>query len=530
LVVFDQLRADYLTRWDSLFRDGGFHRLEKDGAWFQNCHYPYACTVTAAGHASLVTGCSPNKHGIVENDWYERSAGKTVYCVASDHFQRVPPVNPGSKDQQPVAEWRGGVSPERLLVPSVGDALKAVTATKARVVSLSLKDRSAVFLGGRRADACCWFDSSTGQFVTSTYYAERLHPWVAEYNEAHLIERWAGREWIRLRPDLDYARYSGPDDVVGEDKGVRQGRTFPHPFPGSREKPGILYYEALYNSPFGNEILLELARRAIDAEHLGTRDVADLLCLSFSCNDPIGHCWGPDSQEVMDVTLRSDRIVRDLLAYLDAKVGKGRYILALSADHGVCPLPEVARAQGKDARRVSPSRLAAQVREFMEKRFGKGERWIEAFSFPWIYLNQDALHAHDLKSADVEEALVRWLKEQPDILTAYSRTQLLHGLPKGDAIGESVRRSFYPERCGDVVGVLKPYYLLTSRMTGTSHGTPHAYDTHVPLLVYGPGIPGGIRDEAVTPQAVAAIFAQALGIPPPAAAEARVPESLYRKR
>jgi hypothetical protein len=414
----------------------------------------------------------------------------------------------------------------------LADALKQATAGKGRAVALSFKDRSAVLPGGRRPDACYWLDTATGQFVTSTYYRDGLHAWVEDYNKAQPADRWAGKEWTRLRPDLDYARYSGPDDVVGEGKGVFQGRAFPHPMGGAGAsvlKPA--YYGALYNSPFGNEVLLGLVKRAIDAERLGTRDVPDLLCVSFSCNDPVGHCWGPDSQEVFDVTLRSDLIVKDLLAHLDAKIGKGRYIVAVTADHGVCPLPEVTRSQGKEAARVSPNLLITGAEDFLDRKFGARAgkvRWLEATTEPWLYLNRQLIAQRALKEADVEAALAGWLKGQEGIQAAYTRAQLTAGVPADDTIGKMVQRSFQPDRCGDLYVLLKPYHLLSSPLgTGTTHGTPYAYDTHVPLLVYGPGVRAGARQDAVTPQAAAVILARVLGIKPPTGAEATVPEGLF---
>ncbi len=527
VVFFDQFRGDYLLRWDTLFGEDGFHRLERDGTWFQNCHYPYAYTVTAAGHASVSAGCSPDKHGIIGNDWYDRAAGAMVYCVSADRYEQVPPANKSTTDSN--KKKPRGVSPDRLLLPTVSDALKEATGGKARVVALSLKDRSAVLPGGHHPDACYWFDSGSGQFVTSTYYRDRLHPWVAEYNRSRAVDQWFGQDWLRLRPDLDYARYSGPDDVVGEGKGTGQGRMFPHPFRADTGQPRKSYYEALINSPYGNNLLLGLAKRAIDAEQLGADEIPDLLSVSFSSNDLIGHTWGPDSQEVLDATLRSDGIVKVLLAYLDNKVGPGRYVLVLTADHGVCPLPEVARSQGKDANRVPAPEKRAE--EFLNETFGKNEdkaRWVEATYHPWIYLNRDRIRQRGLKAADVEEALAGWLKKQPGVYSAYTRTQLLQGVPQEDTIGQRVRRSFRPERSGDVIVISKPYYLVSSEFgTGTGHSTPHAYDTHVPLLVYGPGIRKGVRPDAVTPQAAAPILAQALGIQPPAGADVPVPENLF---
>jgi predicted AlkP superfamily pyrophosphatase or phosphodiesterase len=523
VVVFDQLRGDYLTRWNDLFGQEGFRRLERDGAWFQNCHYPYAETVTGAGHASIATGCSPATHGIISNDWYDRAAGEAVNCVESDRYRQVPPA--GRQTKKPT-----GVSPERLLAPTLGDALKAATGGQGRVVSLSFKDRSAALPGGRQPDACYWLDATTGTFVTSTYYRDRLPSWVEELNRRRTADRWFGHDWTRLRPGLDYERWSGPDDVAGEGRGIFQGRTFPHPMTGGLRSPGGLYYQALYTSPFGNDLLLDLVERAVDAEQLGRHASPDLLCVSFSSNDPIGHVWGPDSQEVLDVTLRSDLIVQQLLATLDARVGRGRYLLALTADHGVCPLPEVSRRQGKDADRIPTDLLLSKARGFLNDTFSGGDardRWFDATPTPWIYLNQKLLARRGLQSSRVEEALAGWLRKQSGIQSVYTRTQLLHGVPADDAVGQAVRRSFHPDRSGDLMIVLKPYWLFSSLLMSTTHGTPHPYDTHVPLLVLGPGVRPGVRQDRVTPQAAAAILARGLGIDPPAKAEAPVPESLF---
>ncbi|HTU20591.1 MAG TPA: alkaline phosphatase family protein [Gemmataceae bacterium] len=532
LVYIDQLRGDYLTRWDSMFGEGGFHRLEKDGAWFQNCHYPYSDTVTAAGHASVATGCSPRTHGIIGNEWYDRSAGASAYCVSSERYRRVPPAALRGETEKDKKKAKG-VSPERLLAPTIGDALKQATGGKGRVVSLSLKDRSAVLPAGQRPDACYWLELSTGQFVTSTYYRDALHSWVANFNRSGVIDAWMGKNWTRVRERVDYEKNSGPDDAAGEGTPLF-ARTFPHAL-GSLGGLNVkaAYYGALYNSPFGNDVLLALARRAIEAEQLGKHDQPDLLCVSFSSNDAIGHCWGPDSQEVLDVTLRTDIIVRELLVTLDRQVGKGHYLLVLTADHGVCPLPEATRRRGDAALRINTTTLLKKAGVHLSATFhvpAEDNRWLETNGAPWLYLNRALLARRHLKQSEVEAALAGWLARQPGILRAYTRSQLLAGIPAEDAIGQKVLRSFFPERSGDVCLIVKPNYLLTTWLTGTNHGTPHAYDTHVPLLVYGAGVRPGVRREAVTPLAAAGILARAIGIKPPAKAAVEVPADLFLPR
>jgi predicted AlkP superfamily pyrophosphatase or phosphodiesterase len=529
VVVFDQMRGDYLSKWENLFDKDGFGRMLRDGAWYQNCHYPYAVTLTAAGHASISTGCSPFQHGIIANDWYDRDRRAGVGSVSADRFRLVPSTMSKNAD---------GPAPLRLKQPTVGDALSKMGESKAKVVSLSLKDRAAILLAALRATAVYWFHTARGWFVTSTYYRDSLHSWVDEFNKERPAEKYFGKDWNKLRPDLDYSKYCGPDDVSLEGIGHKQGRAFPHPTTGGLEKPGNAFYEAVKHSPFGNEMLLELAKRAIDAEKLGQHeDARDLLCISFSSNDLVGHCWGPDSQEVLDITLRSDLIMKELLSYLDAKVGKDRYVVVVSADHGVVSIPALAQEQGINAGRVAPNLFTSQASAFLQKTFGNAGKelpWIEKSSAGWIYLNHATLKEAGVPTAKAEEALVDWLQKQPGIHSAYSRSQMEKTDFAKGSFGDMVRHSFHPDCRGDVAAVVKPNFMVSGALTDknspayrTTHGSPHPYDTHVPLLVFGGGIKAGPRQERVTPMAAAAIVAKSLGINPPAAA-CPAPEGLFK--
>lgn len=526
LLVFDQLRGDYPTRWRNLYGEGGFRRLLTDGAWYSSCNYPYSGTFTAAGHATLATGRPPAAHGIIANEWYDRSSGQSVYCVDSERYNQVPPpVTLGGR------RGAAGSTPERLLGPTLADVLKEATGGRGKVVSLSFKDRSAVLPGGKRPDACYWFETAAGTFVTSTYYRDRLHAWVEAFNRERPADAYFTRTWEKLRPELDYARYSGPDDQSGEGTGVAQGRTFPHPLNGGGTEPGGSSYEALYNSPFGNDLLLALARKAIDAEQLGQRDAPDLLALSFSCNDVVGHCWGPDSQEVLDCTLRTDQLIADLLTLLDEKVGRDRYAVVLSADHGVCPLPEVSRGRGLPAARLDAAKLRNEMEEQLARSLLPGDpsppQFVAAFMNNEVYLQPVVLRRYGLKQPQVEQTLAHWLRDQPGILSAYSRTQIMAGSVGGDTYARRVRASFHPERSGDVIAVVEPYNLFANRYSAANHGTPHSYDTHVPLMVLGPGIRPGERTAPITPLAAAPVLAHFLDMSLPATVREPVPAGLF---
>jgi predicted AlkP superfamily pyrophosphatase or phosphodiesterase len=530
LVVFDQMRADYLTRWQDLYDKDGFCRLQTDGAWFQNCHYPYAATLTAAGHTTLATGCSPNQHGIIANYWYDRKLGDEVGAVETDQYTLVPDT--GGKSL--------GAAPSRRKRLTIGDALLEQTKGMAKVVSISIKDRAAVLLAALQALICAWFNTTSGMMVTSTFYNGGNVPgWLTKFNKERYVDQWFAKDWTKLRPTLDYEKLAGPDDVKYEGTGYKQGKTFPHPMTGGKAEITKYYFKAMELSPFGNQVVLEMAKQAIVAEKLGQGDTPDLLLLSCSSNDLVGHCWGPDSQEVLDVTLRSDLLMKELLQFLDEKVGKGQYLLVMAADHGVCPLPEVMQAKGHKATgRITPDIFKAKTAAYLDEVYGDGKTldWVESIASGMIYLNQKTIGKAGLKPEQVEQKLAKWLDKQTGIQKVYTRAELMAGPIQDDPIGAMVQRSYDPERSGDLIPILRPYYLISDSLslkdTGTyttTHGSPHEYDTHVPLLVYGAGVEPGIRKEKVIPQAVASILAEGLGIQPPKSVEAAVPKGLWKK-
>ena len=318
-------------------------------------------------------------------------------------------------------------TPDRLLAPTFGDAIKLATGGKAKVFGLSFKDRSALLPVGAKADGAYWLDSADGMIVTSSFYRDAVHPWVSELNKKHSADQWFGKKWAHARPDLDYVKYSGPDDVAGEGKGVREGLTFPHPIDGGLKRPGKAYYEVLATSPFGNDLLLEMVRAAVVSEKLGRHEVPDLLTVSFSSNDYVGHAWGPDSQEVLDVTLRSDRQLAALLKLLDENVGIGKYLLCMTADHGICPLPEVSARRGTDAHRVSVSRMLTVAEAHLRKTFAPDAaadvktRFIENRTGLWIYLNHTLIESMGLKATDIARSLADYLDKQEGIGRTFTR-------------------------------------------------------------------------------------------------------------
>ena len=528
LLVFDQLRGDYISKWQDHFVKDGFLRLTSEGTWFENCHYPYSGTVTGAGHATLTTGATPSIHGIIGNDWYDRKEGKNSYCAASSRWTSIPPVPEVIAAPGTTVKIRVSGTPEKLRAETLGDALKRSTNNQGKVVSLSFKDRSSVLPGGMRPDYCYWFDSSSGKFHTSSYFSNKIAPWLADFNESKFVDQWKNKSWKKLYADKDYKPFSGIDEQTGEGNGKNQGKSFPHPF-GKTEKD---YYDALYNSPFGNDVLIELAMKAIKAEKLGKNTQPDMLLISFSSNDSVGHSWGPDSQEVFDTTLRTDLLIRNLLLYLDKEVGKNNYVIALSADHGVCPLPEVSKAKGLDSGRLATDKFAKEIEASLQKKFGKPTapaKYLEAFSDTSAYLNYAALKANSINLDDATAYIKTWAVSHPGILTAYTSKEISQASTSSDPLLVSVSKSWFKGRSGDICFILKPYYIPGAYLTGTTHGSPHPYDTHVPLIAFGGGIKNLLIKDKVSPQLAASIIAEGIGISTPASAEFSSPKEIWQE-
>jgi predicted AlkP superfamily pyrophosphatase or phosphodiesterase len=534
LVVFDQMRGDYLQRWRPLFGNGGFQRLMREGVWFDHCHYPYAATFTGPGHASIATGCSPAIHGIIANTWYDVDHATSAYCATEDRYTPVPPPPPPKPNETRKKPIEGGSS-GRLLAPTLADALKGATQSKGRVFSLSIKDRAAVLPGGKEPDFCLWFSSEQSKWISSTFY-KNPPAWVAKWNEGNPAEKYFDKVWEKLE-GIDHLKYAGPDDGPGEGAiKAGFGPTFPHAIVGDKDRSTRSRNEAVVTTPFGNDLLMEAIEKLFDEQKPGTGETPELLLVSFSSNDLCGHLFGPDSQEVLDITVRSDRIVERLLNLLDAKVGKGNYSLALTADHGVCPIPELSVRRGLVAQRIDQDLLKKQAAAYLRATFPTATpeqtEPIAFFDGDMVYFNRAWLKNSGLEPAKVEETVARWFRQQPGIAAAFPRSYLMQAAPPGaSAIEQRVRRNWMPERSGDILIVPAPYCFVTTYPTGTTHGTPHDYDRHVPLLVLSPGLtaPGETRTDAVTPQAASVILARTLGIAPPARAEVGVPAGLFAR-
>jgi len=497
-IVIDQFRYDYLTRFEDLFETRGFRRLLQDGAVFTNANYIYLPTVTAPGHATFMSGSIPALHGIVGNDWFDRETGKSVTSISDPSVKLL-----GGQGAE-------AASPSRFIGSTVGDQLRLSNNGQSKVVGIAFKERAAILPVGKHPNGAYWFDSTSGTFVSSTYYFPDLPGWAKAFNQNNRPDKYFGARWDRLLPEAAYQR-SLPDDSPYEK--VSRGNTFPHIIDGGESKPGKLFYENFRESPFANEFTEAFAKAAIEGEKLGQDDYPDLLTVSFSANDLVGHAFGPYSQEVEDMTLRTDRVLGDLFSYIDQKIGLANTIIVLTADHGVAPIPEQSRDIGLGGGRFEAKTLTTAIQTALDGRFGTAA-WIRALVNGNIYFDYDVIERQKANRQEVERVGCEGALKVQGVGKCFTRTQLLYGpLPPGP-ISEPAARGFNAERSGDLVIVVKPFYLQRTE-SGTSHSTPYSYDTHVPVIFYGPRIAAGSYSNPISPSDIAPTLSTLLKIEPP---------------
>ncbi len=511
-IVIDQFRYDYLTRFEDQFGEGGFKRLLKNGAVFSNAHYPYTPTVTACGHAAFMSGASPAHNGIIGNEWWDRKTGKRTTSVA-DANTRLLGSTPDAT----------GMSPARLIGSTLGDQLKFHSAEQSKVIGMSYKDRSAILPVGKHPNGAYWFNVGNGAFVSSTYYFNDLPAWVKKFNQEQNPARYFGKVWDRLLPEAAYAR-SLRDDYPAE-KWVF-GTKFPYTINGGETQPGTKFYNQFEYTPFANEQLVAFAKAAIENEKLGQDDVPDLLTISFSANDLLGHSFGPYSQEMQDITLRTDRVLADLFAYLEQKVGLQSTLVAMTADHGVGPIPEHAQEYGLGGR-IEAKAISEVAEAALNKRFGE-DKWILALSNSNIYFDYAALARRKAARTEVETIASAAIAQLPGIAECFTRTQIIAGQMPATAVARSVAEGFYPDRNGDLVIVPQPFYLAGESIVA-SHGTPYGYDTHVPVIFYGAGIQAGMFTTVSSPLDIAPTLAALLRIEPPSNSVGQVLSEAIKK-
>ncbi|KYG83274.1 alkaline phosphatase PafA [Roseivirga echinicomitans] len=482
-IIVDQMKQEYLTRFYDSYGEGGFKRFVEEGFMARNGQYDYAYTVTGPGHASVYTGTTPAVHGIVNNSWYSRSLKRSVYCAEDT---TVLAVGGSAKN--------GLISPINLYSTTITDELKLYTQRKGKVIAMSIKDRGAALPGGHLSDGSYWYDSSTGEFMTSTYYMNDLPSWVKSFNAAKNVDKYLNMTWDTFLPIEKYTA-SGPDDSPYESgfKG-KDTPTFPYDLKTLRKDNGN--FSMISSTPFGNSMLTDLALLALDAENLGQDNTPDFLAVSYSSTDYVGHNFGPLSKEVQDTYIRLDRELARLFKALDQKVGKGNYTVFLSADHAVAENSKRMKDDGFKIDNLSSRVTRKAVTDALNAKYGEKE-WIESFSSN-IHLNHDLIAAEGVDLYEMQTLVAQKMMEQEGVYMALTAHDLVtNNYTK--SIKNLMQNAFHTKESGDVLIVMDPGW-QTGGSKGTSHGNPWTYDTHVPILFFGWGVKQGssVREIHIT--------------------------------
>jgi predicted AlkP superfamily pyrophosphatase or phosphodiesterase len=501
VLVVDQMRADYVDKFRGQWT-GGLKRLVEEGAWFRDAAYPYAATETCVGHATISTGALPATHGMVANAWWDRDAQKMVTCTADSNAKNAGYAGANAK---------GGDSAWRMQVPAFAEELKFQTGNATRVVTFSLKARAAITMAGHRADAATWFDG--GGWVTSSVYGTM--PFIEAYASAHPVKADYGKTWALSLPESAYWHY---EKATGAVPTSGWELTFPHPLRGkaASNEPDEAFYEQWSASPFADTYLTKLAENAVDSLGLGRGGGIDYLGVSYSTLDYVGHAFGPRSWEIQDTLVRLDQDLGDLFASLDKKVGRGNYVVALSADHGVVPVPEDMQKTGADAGVLHLPGVQERIEKALEPlNYPKSSvariTGSDVYFVPGVY--------EKLKGDTAAmNAVLDAIKSAPGVAEVY-RTEQVAGRPSTQSpLRQAMADSYFPGRSGDLFIVPKPYWLMDgtpagkARSYGTGHGTPYNYDQHVPILLMGYGILPGEYYREVTPADIAPTLAFLCGI------------------
>lgn len=529
LIVVDQFRYDYFERFGDLFVEGGLKRLMREGAFWTNVNYDHMPTFTAPGHATMMTGAWPAESGIVANEWPDRESGKRVTSVSDETARLL-----GGAEGEPAS------SPRRLMASTLGDELRLATNDRSKVIGISAKDRSAILPAGRHASAAYWFSEQTGRMVTSNYYFNQVPAWVESFNATRPTDDFFRKPWERLLPDeAEYLRRAGPDAppweiLRGEGEG-KDTNTFPHIITGGASMPGRDFYRLGFAySPFSNDLLVSFTEQAIINEQLGADDDTDVLTLSFSANDYVGHRFGPYSQEMMDITLRVDRQIKALLDFVNGRVGLQNTLVVFTADHGVAPIPEHAAALGLPGGRIEAADVTRAMRLAISARYNpkneqpdrtadyifkykEGDTFKDAFYNGNLYFNPVALKRDGINQEEIERISGEAVMTVPGVRGYFTRTQLQRGaVSPADPVARRVLHGFYARRSGDVIVIYEPFKKIFDYAIPADHGSPYSYDTHVPLIImYARSLKPGRYMEAATPADIAPTLSAILDIQAP---------------
>lgn len=520
VIAIDQFRADYLKRFEDLYlpartsagRVGGFRYLMKEGADYTSAHHDHFPLLTGPSHAVLLSGAPPYKSGVVDNEWYDRVLTRPRYCVEDPDSPLVGVSGP-----------RTGISPATLRVTTVGDELEMATGGAAKVWGLALKDRAAVLMGGHLVDGALWFDEESGTWISSLYYCPEgsLPGWVLDWNRRKLLDAAFGTSWtLSVPPSALHRLWTPGDEHAANPSGL--GTKFPHRIDGGLMAPGKEFYRAFVTTPLGNQHVLDTARELIDREGLGKDETPDLLAINLSTNDYIGHAYGPDSPEVLDASVQTDRHLSEFFNHLGRTVrgGLGSVTILVTADHGVAPNVGAMKEAGFDAGNYDEETLRNAAEDALDAAYGEAG-WMAPFEGSGLYIDADTPAAMGIEPERAEEVAAAALTRMPGVYAVYTRSQILRGWMPRTEIAERVSRSFHPQVSGDLIIVAAPFW-TPAGPKGSTHGSLYVYDTQVPLLISGAGIRPGRHARRVSTLDIAPTLCEILGILPPSGCEGRV--------
>jgi predicted AlkP superfamily pyrophosphatase or phosphodiesterase len=505
LVTIDQLRGDMPWRMQDRLVPAGFRYLVDKGTAYTNAHYEHVVTTTAAGHATLATGGNTPQHGIASNEWFDSKTRQAVYNTGDERYPLVGET----------LETSEGRSPLNLTSSTFGDELVAASAGKSRVFSVSIKDRAAILLGGHLGKAH-WYSKSTGKFVSSTYYYPAYPEWMQRWNAENHTDKYLETSWGLLLEPESYT-FIDQDDRWFEKSYGNLGRTFPHSLKNEDRKA---FYSTLRHTPMGDQLTLSFVKELVKMEKVGKSGHTDVLAVSFSVTDYIGHAFGPNSLEAEDNLLRLDRTLQELFSFIDQQVGLDNTLVVLTSDHGVCPAPEHMAELGITAERLDAPQIMKRLNAALQVKFNTDAKLALAFKKPGIYLDLDAINTLGVDVADVERTLAAEIMQIPGFSLALTKTDILTGQVPDTLAASRVETGFHPTRSGNVILVQSPFWYLSSTPDGDTamHGSPYNYDSHVPIMMAGPRIGHGKVDHRVAPRDVAPTISAYLGIAPPSGA------------
>ena len=510
-IVIDQMRWDYLYRYANRFGSGGFKRMMNEGFNCQNTMIPYTPSVTAPGHTCLYTGSVPNIHGIVGNSWYEAKLGKSMYCTDDSTVKGV-----GSNSKA------GKMSPKNMLATTIGDELRMATNFRGKVVSVATKDRGSILPGGHSANAAYWYDESNGSFITSTYYMNELPAWVNVFNSRKMPDSLMAPGWNTLYPIDSYVQSTSDEKPYeGKYKGNKT-TSFPYDFSSNSRADN---WGILTSSPAGIYYTAAFAKAALLNEKLGKDSITDLLAVSFSSPDGVGHQFGPNSIEQEDDYLRLDKELESFFIFLDREVGKGQYTIFLSADHAVANAPGYSIENKLPGGTMSGATYMKEINKGLKEKYGYDSLVIAMMNYQ-VHLNKPLMREHDLPTEKINDWVITYLYKQKEISQAFPLQKLMEQ-PMNNTIKEKIANGYYPGRSGDIQYVLKPGY-LDRGSTGTSHSLWNPYDAHIPLLFMGWGVKQGSTHRETYMTDIAATIAAILKIQMPNGCVGKVIEEVVK--